>query len=75
LAEQVDKVEGNFELCANQKLVLEDELKDARSNEEACETENIKLRRQVEDGESSSAHSEPEGMPSPLHLHPPPTPS
>ena len=50
LAERVDKVEGDLELCSNQKLVLEDELKDVKSKNEACGRENVKLRRQVEDG-------------------------
>ena len=50
LAERVDKVEGDLELCTDQKLVLKDELKDVKSKKEACERENVKLRRQVEDG-------------------------
>ncbi len=50
LAERVEKVEGDLDLCTNQNLLLEGELKVVKSGKQACETENDKLRHQVEGG-------------------------
>jgi len=50
LAERLEKVDGELEMCANRNLLLEGELRDVKSREEACEMENDKLRRQVEGG-------------------------